>query len=238
MPSSTYLVSLASSSTLLYLSALKSTRLTLLSQSSPSVSRTLLLTPLLVSLLRVSCFSPKPYFIIHNLYIRFAPLSSLTKSTISSAVLLPVSLPRVLPPMTLKDLFNRFAPKASAIFLNPPAAAKSPPAPQLKTLPVPPTRHEKEPSAKPYINPVEQQGSNVSKFDPNGVFQSLWEKYGLNKKTRRSKPFFELSSASTEAHTNQAGNSWSLARLATSPLSHSVSPQLRNVATATPLLSQ
>ena len=213
MPLSTCLVSSASSSTLLYSSALKSTRSTLLSQSSPSASRTLLLTPSSVSLLRVSCFSPKPYLTIHDLYMRFAPLSSLTKATMSK-VSLPVSLPRVLPPMTLKDLFNRFAPKASATPLNPSLTAnpsapqsKTPPAPQSKTLPVPPAKHEKEPSAKPHTNPVEQQGSDVSKFDPNGVFQSLWEKYGLDKETGRSKPFFELSGASTEAHTNRAHNS-------------------------------
>ena len=51
----------------------------------------------------------------------------------SSAVSLPVSLPRVLPPMTLKDLFNRFAPKASVIPLNSPLAANPPAPPALQS---------------------------------------------------------------------------------------------------------
>ena len=210
MPSSLCLSATSTStSSSTYASALKSTGSTLLSQSSPSVSRTLSPTPLS----RASSFLPRPYLTIHDLYMRFAPLKSLTSTT--STMSFQVSLPKVLPPMTLKDLFNRFAPKASAIPLNPPAIAKSPPAPQSKTLPVPPApqpsslqaRHEREPSAKPYTNPVEQQRSNISKFDPNGVFQSLWEKYRLDKETGRSKPFFELSGTSIEAHTNRAYNS-------------------------------
>ena len=139
--SSTVLIASAGSiilsSILLYLLALKSTGL-LISQSLLSASRPL--TPLLATptaslsaSLFSSCFSPKPYLTIYDLYMRFAPLTSLTKSTISSAVLLPVLLPRVLPPITLKNLFNRFTPKASAIPQNPPAIVK------LQVPPAPPT---------------------------------------------------------------------------------------------------
>ena len=112
-----------------YALALKSTG-SLPSQSLPLVSRSLilLLAISLVSLLRVSCFSPRPYLTIYDLYMRFAPFSSFIKS-IMSKVLLLVSLPRVLLPMILKDLFNRFVPKASAILLNLSLTAKIPPAP-------------------------------------------------------------------------------------------------------------
>ena len=59
--------------------------------------------------------------------MRYAPLKSLTKSTT-----LQVSLPRVLPPIILKDLFNKFVLKVSAITLNPPSLKKQSPAPQPK----------------------------------------------------------------------------------------------------------
>ena len=55
-----------------------------------------------------SGFSPKPYLTLHDLYIRYAPLASLT-----SASLFKVSPPKVLPLMTLKDLFKKFASKPS-----------------------------------------------------------------------------------------------------------------------------
>ena len=77
-----------------------------------------LLKSLSIGLLRNS-FLPKSYLTVHDLYIRYAPLKSLTKSTT-----LQVLLPRVLPPITLKDLFNKFAPKVSAITLNPPSLKK------------------------------------------------------------------------------------------------------------------
>ena len=122
------ILSSTSTSSLTYASALKSqSGLTILTaQSLPLVSRTSSLIPPVVS-----CFLPKPYLTIYDLYMRFAPLSSLTKSTMSSAVSLPVSLLRVLPPMILKDLFNRFAPKASATPLNSPLAANPPAPPAL-----------------------------------------------------------------------------------------------------------
>ena len=157
------------SSTLSYSSALKSKSGTpSTAQSSPSASRSS--TPSSASS-RASCFSPKPYLTIHDLYMRFAPLSSLTKATMS-AVSLPVSLPRVLPPMTLKDLFNRFAPKASAIPLNPPSAP-SPPAPQSKTSLAPPApqpspqtsqaKSQDKSSAKIHSNTVDKDGRDVTK---------------------------------------------------------------------------
>ena len=108
------------SSTLLYLLALKSTGSTsLITQSSPSASRSSI--PLLVTSSAsspASYFSPKPYLTIHDLFIRYAPLSKLTNALITPSV--KVSLPRVLPPMILKDLFDKFVPKASVTPLNPP----------------------------------------------------------------------------------------------------------------------
>ena len=130
---STILTALAGSIILssisIYSLVLKSISGTLLiAQSLPSVSRSLI--PLLATSLAslpASCFLPRPYLTIHNLYIRFISLSSLTKSIISSKVSLLVLLLRVLPPIILKDLFNRFALKSSIIPLNPPV-------PQSKTF--------------------------------------------------------------------------------------------------------
>ena len=47
-------------------------------------------------------FSPKLYLTLHNLYIRYVPLKSLTSASFR------VSTPKILPRMTLKDLFNKF----------------------------------------------------------------------------------------------------------------------------------
>ena len=137
MPSTTrsVLIALASSiilssiSILLltYASALKSQSGLFTSQSLFSVSRPLI--PSLISLLLVSCFLPRLYLTIHNLFIRYAPLSKLTNTLITPSF--KVLLPKVLPLIILKDLFNRFVLKASAIPLNLSLTAKILSAPQF-----------------------------------------------------------------------------------------------------------
>ena len=141
MPSTTrsVLIALASSiilssiSILLltYALAFKSQSGLLTSQSLPLVSRLLTLSS--ASLSPVSCFLPRPYLTIHNLFIRYAPLSKLTNALIIPSF--KVLLPKVLLPIILKDFFNRFTPKASATPLNPSLTAKILPAPQLLPQP-------------------------------------------------------------------------------------------------------
>ena len=71
-----------------------------------------------------SYFSPKSYLTIRDLYMRYAPFNTLTKSR--SIILFSKKLrkPRVLPLMTLEDLFNKFAPNLRATPLNLPLVAK------------------------------------------------------------------------------------------------------------------
>ena len=113
----------ASSSPPSYASVLKSIpgsslRLSFITRSSItfcSLSSYLLLSS------STSSFLPKLYLTVYNLYIRYAFFLSLTKSTASAKVLLL----RVLPPMIFKDLFNKFIPKTSATFSDPPSSAKT-----------------------------------------------------------------------------------------------------------------
>ena len=70
-----------------------------------------------------SYFSPKLYLIICDLYMRYAPLNTLTKSR-SITLFSKKARLRVLPLITLEDLFNKFAPNLRAIPLNPPLVAK------------------------------------------------------------------------------------------------------------------
>ena len=81
-------------------------------------------------------FSPKSYLTVHDLYMRYAPLKSLTRSTTSQ-----VLLPKVLPPMILKDLFNKFVPKLSTTTSEPSLLAKT------ATPPTPTPSPQDDPSA-------------------------------------------------------------------------------------------
>ena len=124
MPSSLSSTCLASSSPLLYVSVLASQSGSISASPQTSITRSSSITSL--SLL-ASSFSPKSYLTIYDFFIRYTFLKSLIKSITPIKVLLP----RVLLPIILKDLFNKFALKISIITLNPPLSAKipSPPAP-------------------------------------------------------------------------------------------------------------
>ena len=110
------LVSLILFSLSIYSSALKSTpSKSILESPQTSITKsnsTLLLSSLsLFTLcgLLTSSFLLKSYLTIHDLYMKYAPLKSLTKPT--SQVLLP----RVLPRITLKDLYLKFSTKKQLI---------------------------------------------------------------------------------------------------------------------------
>ena len=65
---------------------------------------------------------------MYDLYVRYIPLKSFTK-----LIILQILLLRVLPPIILKDLFNKFALKTSIVILNLPLIIPdlfSPPLPQ------------------------------------------------------------------------------------------------------------
>ena len=106
---------LASSSPLLYSSVLAS-QSGLISSSQTSITRSSFTTSLSSV---TSSFLLKPYLTMHDLYVRYIPLKFLTKSITPQ-----VSLLRVLPPIILKDLFNKFIPKLSIIIPEPSLLAK------------------------------------------------------------------------------------------------------------------
>ena len=135
-------MSSASTSPPFYSSILKSTPGPL--SRSSSISRSGSNTSLSSS---TSSFSPQSYLTVHDLYMHYAPLKSLTKAT------LQVSLSKLLPPMKLKDLFNKFAPKMGATPSDPP----TPPPPQDAG------KAPEEPPAKTPPSTVDKQGRDVTK---------------------------------------------------------------------------
>ena len=111
-----------------------------------------------------SSFSPKSYLTVHDLYMRYAPLKFLTKSTTQ------VSLPRVLPRMTLKDLYLKFSPKQSPkqaaqneeltkITTAPPSSPPPQPNPSSQNA----NNAEEEASAKTLVSTVDKQGRDVTR---------------------------------------------------------------------------
>lgn len=117
--------------------------------------------------------------------MRYAPLSSLTKSTTSQ-----VSLPRVLPPMTLQELFNKFAPTTSPATLHSPSTASDPPSPPPSQSPAPlPSPQNTEPPAKTQevspaktpVSTVDKQGRVVTKAGMRDVTDkpsALYQRWG------------------------------------------------------------
>ena len=157
MPSSTCSSSSSSPS---YSSVLKSrpgssSRSSSISRSSITSCSSSSYSSLSSSTTSSSSFSPKSHLTVHDLYMRYAPLKSLTSTKSTTP---QVSPPRVLPPMTLQDLLNKFAPKLSATPLDPPSSAKtaspqSPPQPlEMKTSP-----------AKTPASTVDKEGRDVTK---------------------------------------------------------------------------
>ena len=105
-------------SSLLYLLVFKSIfgfLLRLSSISRSSITSYSLSSYLLLSL-STSSFLLKSYLTIYNLYIRYAPFKSLINTI--SITSFKMSLLRVLPPMTLQNLFIKFALKTSVVILN------------------------------------------------------------------------------------------------------------------------
>ena len=153
-----------SSSTLLAKHASQSGSLT--SQTPPSES----------SSTSHSSFSLKPYLTLHDLYVRYAPLSTLTKRTLLSATPPKVM---VLPPMTLKDLYMKFSAKGSTQPL---------PRPLVMILKRPPSQIPQESRATPLNKPATRVAEKANKKRTTDVRLARPKSLAIHKPPRNPSP--------------------------------------------------